>query len=145
MSTDGNANGSLGDRVEVGQLAPPLDIGRIGITRIVRFAGAGGDLNPVHYDRDFARALGNPDVFAMGMLPGSILGAFASHWLAPYRVSRLRLRFTDRVWPDERLVCGGRIVSVGNGTVATVQADLWLCTDGDAIKVSGECTAERPG
>ena len=40
------------------------------ITRdsLVRYAGASGDFNPIHYRDDFAQAVGLPGVLAHGML-----------------------------------------------------------------------------
>lgn len=56
-------------------------------TDIVRYAGAAGDFNPVHHDPTAARALGYPDVFAMGLLPGGILAARLVGALAGVRLT----------------------------------------------------------
>lgn len=34
-------------------------------THIVRYAGAGGDMNPLHHDEEYAKSIGLPSVFAM--------------------------------------------------------------------------------
>jgi acyl dehydratase len=124
-----------------GQQAPVMTVGPLRLTDIVRYAGASGDLNPVHHDPDVARSLGHPDVFVMGMLPGSILGAFATWWLAPLLVRRLDLRFVDRVWTHERLECSGEVAAVQGGPSSEVTANLWIRAAGGDVKVSGACTA----
>jgi len=67
-------------------------IGSVQLTDVVRYAGASGDLNPIHYDPAFAKAAGYDGVFAMGALHG---GWLVSH-LAPLPdavPSYLRLRY----------------------------------------------------
>lgn len=55
------------DSLEKGQ-----EIGqrRIELSRadLVRYAGASGDLNPIHWNEEFARSVDLPDVIAHGML-----------------------------------------------------------------------------
>ena len=53
--------------LEVGQVVATKDYE---ITRdsLVRYAGASGDFNPIHYRDDFAQAVGLPGVLAHGML-----------------------------------------------------------------------------
>jgi acyl dehydratase len=64
-------------------------------TQIVRFAGAAGDFNPMHHDEAFARAAGQPSVFAMGQLQAAILASM--------------------VWPGDRLVLSGEVVEERDG------------------------------
>lgn len=53
--------------LEVGQVVATKDYE---LTRdsLVRYAGASGDFNPIHYRDDFAQAVGLPGVLAHGML-----------------------------------------------------------------------------
>lgn len=43
-------------------------LGPVTLEQIVRFAGAVGDFNPIHYDDAFARSAGLPGVIAQGPL-----------------------------------------------------------------------------
>jgi acyl dehydratase len=87
-----------------GNPAPPSEANWHGSRRIralelrdvVRYAGASGDFNPIHYDRDLARARGNADVFAQGMLGAGVTAEVARGVAGPVR--RLRCRFQDRIW-----------------------------------------------
>jgi MaoC like domain len=57
----------------------PERLGRVELTDVVRYAGASGDLNPIHYDPSYARAAGHEGLFAMGALHGG--------WLVSHLVS----------------------------------------------------------
>ena len=53
--------------VEVGLELAPLTV-RLTRETLVRYAGASGDFNPIHYSDHFARALGLDGCIAHGML-----------------------------------------------------------------------------
>ena len=91
---------------------------------IVRYANASGDDNPIHQDEDYARESGAPTVFAMGMLPAGYLATAVSGWVGgPQHLRRYKVRFTTRVWPEDEIVCTGRVVSIEDGLVKmTIEA-----------------------
>jgi acyl dehydratase len=72
-------------------------------THFVRFAGAGGDFNPVHHDEVHARSLGHPSVFAMGMWTASIAARVLTDFFGPGSLRAYRVRFAGLVWPDQPL------------------------------------------
>jgi acyl dehydratase len=84
-------------------------------TQIVRFAGAAGDFNPMHHDEEFARAAGQPSVFAMGQLQAALMAALVADWLGRENVTRYGVRFRDKVWPGDRLVMSGEVVDERDG------------------------------
>ena len=47
----------------------------------VRYAGASGDFNPIHWNEDFAKSAGYPGVFAQGMFTAGVLGTFLTNWV----------------------------------------------------------------
>ena len=55
-----------------GTQAPQRDIGPLTRQMFVRYSGASGDLNPMHYDDEFARSAGHPSVFAQGMFSAGV-------------------------------------------------------------------------
>ncbi|MEA2171968.1 MAG: hypothetical protein QOF76_5268 [Solirubrobacteraceae bacterium] len=89
--------------------------GPITRTQIVRFAGAGGDFNPMHHDEQFARAAGQPTVFAMGQLPAAIMAAAVGRWLGRETIAGYGVRFREKVWPGDQLVLRGRLVDGTDG------------------------------
>ena len=49
----------------IGDEMPSSQFGPLTRSHIVRYAGAGGDFNPIHHDEQFARAAGMPGAFGM--------------------------------------------------------------------------------
>ena len=85
-------------------LPAELRVGPITRTDIVRFAGAGGDFNPLHHDEDHARAAGFETVFAMGQMQAGMLSRLATDWLGLRNIRSYRVRFRAKVWPGDVLV-----------------------------------------
>lgn len=54
-------------QLEVGQQLPSRTL-HLDRSTLVRYAGASGDFNPIHWDERTATAVGLPDVIAHGML-----------------------------------------------------------------------------
>jgi acyl dehydratase len=84
-------------------------------TQIVRFAGASGDFNPMHHDEPFARAAGQPGVFAMGQLQAAMLASMVAEWLGADNVVGYGVRYRDKVWPGDRLILTGEVVEETEG------------------------------
>jgi acyl dehydratase len=80
-----------------------MRVGPITRTDIVRYAGAGGDFNPVHHDDVYARSLGLPGVFAMGLLGAGYLSRVLAEEFGASTVRRFTVRFRAQVWPGETL------------------------------------------
>lgn len=80
-----------------------MRVGPITRTDIVRYAGAGGDFNPVHHDDVYARSLGLPGVFAMGLLGAGYLSRVLVAEFGASTVQRFTVRFRAQVWPGETL------------------------------------------
>lgn len=87
---------------------------------LVRYAGASGDFNPIHYRDDVAQSVGLPGVLAHGMLT---MGAAASpvlEWLGTAgRVRDYQARFTRPVPVD---AADGAAVRV-TGTVGALDPE----------------------
>ena len=86
--------------LEIGQ-----EIGRIEflLTRdsLVRYAGASGDFNPIHYRDDFAKSVGLDGVLAHGMLTMGAAVQVAVEWVGdPGRIVDYGVRFTKPVFVD---------------------------------------------
>ena len=68
------------DASEPSPTATPRTVGPLGVADFVRYAGASGDFNPLHYDEATARAAGFRSVFAQGMFSAGVLGAYVADW-----------------------------------------------------------------
>jgi acyl dehydratase len=85
------------DDVEVGAELPS---GAFPVTRatLVRYAGASGDFNPIHWNERFAREVGLPDVIAHGMFTMASAIRVVTDWAGdPAAVVEYGVRFTKPV------------------------------------------------
>jgi acyl dehydratase len=87
-------------------------VGPITRITIARYAGAGGDFNPVHCDEQFAHAVGMPSVFSHGLLGAGALAQYLARWVGLANVRRFGVRFTGQVWPDDVLTLSGTVERV---------------------------------
>ena len=87
---------------------------------LVRYAGASGDFNPIHYRDDFAQAVGLPGVLAHGMLTMGVAVQVAVDWVGdPGRVLDYQVRFTKPVLVD---AAEGAILTV-TGKIGEIDAE----------------------
>ncbi len=120
-------------KVEVGTQLPPLSIN---LTRetLVRYAGASGDFNRIHYSDAAARDLGLPSVLAHGMLVMGQALRIVTKWCGdPERVLSYYVRFTKPVpVPDDEdgvtIEVTAEVTGVADD-VATVKLDARLGED----------------
>jgi acyl dehydratase len=119
--------------LSVGMQAPTREFGPLSRQMFVRYAGASGDLNPMHYDDQLAQSAGYPSVFAQGMFSAALLAGFATDWLGASSVRRFGVRFREQVWPGDVLTC--------SGVVTAVSAQ----SDGDHVSVELAATRQTGG
>lgn len=104
---------------------------------LVRYAGASGDFNDIHYRDDVAVAVGLPGVLAHGMLTMGVAVQPVVEWLGdPGRVLGYQVKFTRPVLVDP--VDGAEIsvlAKVGAVTAEEQSAriDLTVTFNGDTV------------
>jgi acyl dehydratase len=90
------------DQAEPGTELPPQ---QYQVTRrdLVRYAGASGDFNVIHWNERIAKSVGLPDVIAHGMLTMALAGRFLTEWAGdPGAVTEYGVRFSSPVVvPDD--------------------------------------------
>lgn len=88
--------------VEVGTELPVVSYP---VTRLslVKYCGASGDFNVIHWNDRVARAVGLPDVIAHGMFTMAQAGRFVTDWAGPKAaVTEFGVRFSSMVVvPDD--------------------------------------------
>lgn len=81
----------------VGDVLPPLHV-QVTRKQLVQYAGASLDFNPIHWNEQFAKDVGLPDVIAHGMLTMALAGRLVTDWLGdPSRLLDYGARFTRPV------------------------------------------------
>lgn len=110
--------------LEVGTELPSLTV-RFTRERLVRYAGASTDFNPIHYSEHFATRVGLPGVIAHGMLTMGTALRVVTNWVGdPSRVISYAVRFTRPVVvPDNadgvEVEFGGSVSAI-DGSLVTV-------------------------
>ena len=114
--------------VTSGDTLPPLVV-QVRRLDLVKYAGASGDFNPIHWSERFAVGVGLPNVIAHGMLTMALAGRLVTAWIGdPAAVVGYSARFTRPVVvPDDdegvALELTGTVKAVdaeGDDRVATV-------------------------
>jgi acyl dehydratase len=107
--------------------------------QLVKYAGASGDFNPIHWDPDRGREMGLDGVIAHGMLSMGFLGQYVAGLAGPENVRRLKVRFAAMVRPGDELTCRGTVRSVDAGQAVL---DVWAENqDGEKV-TTGEAEVE---
>ncbi len=117
-----------------GDELPRTVVGPLTRTDFVRYAGAGGDLHPLHHDEPYAMQAGMPSVFGMGMLHAGMLGNRLARWVGPDNIRSFSVRFTKQVWPGDELAFNGHVTSVERGEDERAYAEVSL----SVVTQSGE-------
>jgi acyl dehydratase len=98
------------------------------VTRVdlVRYAGASGDFNPIHWNARVATSVGLPDVIAHGMLTMALAGRAVTSWTGdPGALQEYQVRFgRPVVVPDDE-----------TGTTVTVRGKVAAVLDGGRFRV----------
>jgi acyl dehydratase len=114
--------------------------GSIELTRdsLVRYAGASGDFNPIHYRDDVARSVGLEGVLAHGMLTMGLAVVPVTEWLGDRGfVAGYQVRFTKPVYvPAE----GSVSVAVSVSLSKTDDPAEGFATLALAVTTEGEAT-----
>ncbi len=102
---------------------------------LVRYAGASGDFNPIHYRDDVAASVGLPGVLAHGMLTMGFAVQPVVDWVGdPGRVGDYQVRFTRPVVVDPENGAEVAIVAkVGRIDEAAARIDLTVTFGGETV------------
>jgi acyl dehydratase len=129
------ATGLSFDQVAVGDELPARTFP---LTRadLVRYAGASGDFNVIHWNERVARAVGLPNVIAHGMLTMATAVRLVSDWCGdPGAVLEYGVRFTKPVVVDDE---AGATVDV-SGLVGARDQDARTVT----VDLTATCAGEK--
>jgi acyl dehydratase len=93
---------------------------------LVRYAGASGDFNVIHWNERIAKSVGLPDVIAHGMFTMALAGRFLTDWAGdPAAVTEYGVRFSAPVVvPDD-----------DKGTIVEVSGVVTGKLDGNQVTV----------
>jgi acyl dehydratase len=133
-------------RAEPGHRPAARRIGPITQTDIVRFAGAGGDFNPLHHDPAAASAAGFERPIAMGQFTAGLLAAWLTDWCGVERLRAYRVRFVAPLLIGDTVELSGEVVGVHPEPEGSTAVDLDLAARcPDRTVLTGRATVLLPG
>ncbi|MDM8000928.1 MAG: MaoC/PaaZ C-terminal domain-containing protein [Dehalococcoidia bacterium] len=97
------------DDVKEGQEIPTLE--KTPTTRtLVQWAGASGDFFELHYDKDFAKSMGYPNVLVHGRLEAAYLTQLLTDWIGEKGVlKKMSVQYRGNAFPGQKLLCKGKV------------------------------------
>jgi acyl dehydratase len=136
------------DTVQVGDTLPErtFELRRVDL---VRYAGASGDFNVIHWNERVATSVGLPNVIAHGMLTMATAGRLVTDWVGdPGAVVEYGTRFTKMVpVPDDdagaTLLVSG-VVAAKDDDARTVRVDLVATCAGEKVLGRAQATVRLP-
>ena len=114
--------------------------------QLVMWAGASGDYNPIHYDKDFAQSRGLPGVIVHGQLVGSFLGQLITDWIGEEgRLRKLTCSYKGMNFPGETITCKARVSRkyIEDGE-HYIECSLWAENVKSEKTVSGRAVVTLP-
>jgi acyl dehydratase len=115
---------------------------------LVRYAGASGDFNPIHWNDRIATSVGLPDVIAHGMFTMATVARVVTDWVGdPGAVIEFGVRFTRPVVvPDPagaKLAVSGRVAAVRDDGLLDIE--LTATVDGQTVLAKARAVVRPPG
>lgn len=122
--------------LSVGDALPPLTV-HLDRAQLVRYAGASGDFNPIHWNQRVATEVGLPDVIAHGMLTMAAAGRIVTDWLGdPGPLVDYGVRFTRPVAvadPDGADLLLTATIGALDAEARTARVDITATFDGKTV------------
>jgi acyl dehydratase len=114
---------------------------------LVRYAGASGDFNPIHWNERIATSVGLPNVIAHGMYTMAVVVQVVTDWAGdPGAVVEYGVRFTRPVVvPDPegaRVAVGGKVAGVREDGLLDVE--LTATVDGQTVLAKARAVVRPP-
>ncbi|MGY1712909.1 MaoC family dehydratase [Geodermatophilus sp. SYSU D01106] len=115
----------------------PEQVHRVTRADLVRYAGASGDLNPIHWSDRIATGVGLPGVIAHGMLTMGLAARAVTDWAGdPGALVEYQVRFSRPVVvPDDdtgaEVTVRGKVGAVLDG--GRVRVDLTVTSGGEKV------------
>ncbi|AEM80621.1 MaoC family dehydratase [Streptomyces violaceusniger] len=126
------------DSVEVGTEVPMREF-RVNRADLVRYAGASGDFNPIHWNEKFAKEVGLPDVIAHGAYTMAQAARVVTEWAGdPGALIEYGVRFTRPVVVpnDDKgalIEIGAKVTAKLDDEARTVRLDITATSAGQKV------------
>jgi acyl dehydratase len=96
--------------------------------QLVMYAGASGDYYQIHYDQEYARANGLPNVILHGALKNAFLGQLMTDWIGEHgMLKKLSVQYRGMDIPGSPIYLKGVVKKkYAAGGENLVECEIWL-------------------
>ncbi len=117
----------LMEDVEVGTEIPPL-VKHPTMRQMVMWAGAAEEYGEIHYDKDFVRSMGLPDVLVAGPLKAAFLSQLLTNWIGEDgSLKRLSCSQRSMDFPGKDVISKGKVVKKYDKDDAHyIECEVWI-------------------
>lgn len=126
------------EKVDIGSEMPALTKEPVNEIQLVKYAGASGDFNPLHYMDAVGKAAGQGGVIAHGMLIMGFVGQAVTDWIPNRCLKSLKVRFVSVTRPGDVITVTGKVtgkrVVDGRGLIA---GEVAAADQAGQVKVRG--------
>jgi acyl dehydratase len=114
--------------------------------QLVMWAGAVGDYQPIHYDKDFAMGHNLPGVIVHGQLVGAFLGQLMTDWVGERgSLRKVGCSYKGMNFPGEPIACRGKVTKkyIQDGQYY-VECNIWAENPKGEKTATGNATVTLP-
>jgi acyl dehydratase len=115
--------------------------------QLVMWAAGSGDFYQIHYDKDFALALGTlPGIIVHGALKHAFLGQMLHDWAGDKGwIKKYGCQYRGMDVPNENIICRGVVTNkTQEGGLNLVDLDIWTEKDSGDKTSPGKATVVLP-
>jgi acyl dehydratase len=113
--------------------------------QLVRYAGASGDLNPLHTDPKVGESIGTGGIIAHGMLIMGMVGQLLSDYVGPNALRTFGVRFKGMTYLGDVITCTGSITQkYEDDGEARIAGNVQAIDQAGHVKVTGSFVAALP-
>ena len=128
-----------------GHAGPERRFGPLTLATFVRYAGASGDMNPLHFDESAAKKAGYPSVFSQGMHQAALLGTYVTEWFGARECPAIPGPVPCPSLAGDTLSCLGVVETVTYEPGAQrVRLSLTMVRQTEEVVISGSADVEVP-
>jgi len=114
--------------------------------RLVKWACVAGDYFEIHYDKDYALAVGLPGIIVHGPLRCALLARLLTEWAGDQGMLRkLACRHRKMDFPGDTLISKGRTLrKYQEGALNLVDCEVWIENQEGQVSTPGNATVSLP-
>lgn len=131
--------------LQVGFEVPPL-LKNVNRLQLVKYAGASGDFNPLHFDDHYAKEKGQDSIIMHGMLGMGFIGELLGNFFENKGfVKEIKVRFIKVVPVDSKVIAKAKVIEVQqeeNQKIDEITFDVWVENEEGHTTLKGNATVQ---